>query len=96
MRKNCWPKKKLLKVDKAEVRGEKYVNALAGILEESNKSYYLVACERSVALICTIMDDCLKEVHITGRNFLRLLRDAASYVLKAAKTFKVVYLPCFM
>ena len=41
--------------------------------------------------ICTIVDDCLKEMVITREMFLLLLSDAAKYMLKASDTLKIMY-----
>ena len=53
-----------LVVDESDVSAQKYVNVLAGLLEEPNKTY-LIACSPltgnpNSSNICTIVDDCLK------------------------------------
>ena len=90
-----------LVVDEAEVRSKKYVDNLAGILEEPNKTY-LIACKPlsrnpSSSVICTIMDNSLKEMIVARENFLLglLLSDAARYMLKAARSLKLCILVCF-
>ena len=45
----------------------------------------------SSSVIFTIVDDCLKKMNIACGNFMLLLNDAASYILKAAETLKVRY-----
>ena len=55
-------------MDEVEVRFEKYVNILAGILEEPSETY-LIACKLlsvnpSSSVICTIMDENLKEANV--------------------------------
>ena len=57
-----------LVVDESDVSGQKYVNLLAGLMEEPNKTY-LIACSPlsgnpNSSNICTIVDDCLKELGI--------------------------------
>ena len=91
-----------LVVDESDVSGQKYVNVLAGLLEEPNKTC-LIACSplsgnpyssNICAIgsnICTIVDDCLKEMGITREMFLLLLSDAAKYMLKAGDTLKIMY-----
>ena len=68
---------------------------LAGRMEEPNKTY-LIACSPfsrnpKSSNICTIVDDCLKEMGITREMFLLLLSDAAKYMLKAGDTLKIMY-----
>ena len=75
--------------------GQKYVNVLARLVEEPNKTY-LIACSPlsgnpNSSNICTIVDDCLKEMGIIREMFLLLLSDAAKYMLKAGDTHKIMY-----
>ena len=76
--------------------GQKYVNVLAGLTEEPNKTY-LIACSPlsgnpNSSNICAIVDDdCLKEMGITREMFLLLLSDVAKYMLKAGDTLKIMY-----
>ena len=84
-----------LVVDESDVSGQKYVNILAGLMEEPNKTY-LIACSPfsgnpNRSNICTIVDDCLKDMGITREMFLLLLSDAAKYMLKAGDTLKIMY-----
>ena len=84
-----------LVVDESDVSDQKYVNVLAGPMEEPNKTY-LIACSPLSgnpysSNICTIVDDCLKEMGITREMFLLLLSDAAKYMLKAGDTLKIMY-----
>ena len=84
-----------LVADESDVSGQKYVNVLAGPMEEPNKTY-LIACSPLSgnpysSNICTIVDDCLKEMGITREMFLLLLSDAAKYMLKAGDTLKIIY-----
>ena len=84
-----------LVVDESDVLGQKYVNVLAGLMEEPNKTY-LIACSplsenSNSSNICTIVNDCLKETVITREMFLLLLSDAAKYMLKAGDTLKIIY-----
>ena len=84
-----------LVVDEAEVFGQKYVNILAGLMEEPEKSY-LVNCKPlngypNNSNICTIVDDSLKKMNIPREKFLLLLSDAARYMIKAAETLKIMY-----
>ena len=84
-----------LVVDESDVSGQKYVNVLARLMEEPNKTY-LIACNPlsgnpNSSNICTIVDDCLKEMEITREKLLLLLSDAAKYVLKAGDTLKIMY-----
>ena len=67
-----------LVVDESNESGQKYVNVLAGSMEEPNKTY-LIACSPlsgnpNSSNICTIVDDCLKEMRITREMFLLLLK----------------------
>ena len=71
-----------LVIDESDLSGQKYVNVLAGLMKEPNKTY-LIACSPlngnpNSSNICTIVDDCLKEMGITREVFLLLLSDAAS------------------
>ena len=55
-----------LVVDESDVSGQKYVNVLAGPMEEPNKTY-LIGCSPlsgnpNSSNICTIVNDCLKEM----------------------------------
>ena len=64
-------------------------------MKEPNKTY-LIACSPlcgnpNSSNICTIVDDCLKEMGITREMFLLLLSDAAKYMLKAGDTLKIMY-----
>ena len=84
-----------LVVDESDVSSQKYVNVLAGFMEEPNKTY-LIACSPlsgnpNSSNICTIVDDCLKEMGITCEMFLLLLSDAAKYMLKAGDTLKIMH-----
>ena len=84
-----------LVVDESDVSGQKYVNVLAGLMEEPNKTY-LIACSPlcgnpNSSNICTVVDDCLKEMGITREMFLLLLSDAAKYMLKVGDTLKILY-----
>ena len=84
-----------LVVDEAEVSGQKYVNILAGLMEEPEKTY-LVNCKplngnSNSSNICTIVDDTLKNMNIAREKFLLLLSDAARYMIKAAETLKILY-----
>ena len=88
-------KRIFLVVDESDVSGQKYVNVLAGPMEEPNKTC-LIACSPlsgnpNSSNICTIVDDCLKEMGITREMFLLLLSGAAKYVLKAGDTLKIMY-----
>ena len=63
-------------VDDAEVSGQKYVNILAGLMEEPEKTY-LVNCKSlngnpNNSNICTIVDDSLKKMNIAREKFLLL------------------------
>ena len=84
-----------LVVDESDVSGQKYVNVLAGLVEEPNKTYLIARSPLSgnpnSSNICTIVDDCLKETGITREMFLLLLSDAAKYILKAGDTLKIMY-----
>ena len=67
-----------LVVDESDVSGQKYVNVLNELMEEPNKTY-LIACSPlsenpNSSIICTIVDDCLKEIGITREMFLLLLK----------------------
>ena len=84
-----------LVVDELDVSGQKYVNVLAGLMEKPNKTY-LIACSPlsenpHSSNICTIVDDCLKEIEITREMFLLLLSDAAKHMPKAGDTLKIMY-----
>ena len=84
-----------LVVDEAEVSGQKYVNILAGLMEEPEKTY-LVNCKplngnSNSSNICTIVDNTLKNMNIAREKFLLLLSDAARYMIKAAETLKILY-----
>ena len=84
-----------LVANESDVSGQKHVNVLAGLMEEPNKAY-LIACSLlsgnpNSSNICTIVDDCLKEIGITPEMFLLLLSDAAKYMLKAGDTLKIMY-----
>ena len=84
-----------LVVDESDVSGQKYVNVLAGPMEEPNKTY-LIGCSPlsgnpNSSNICTIVDDCLKEMGITREMLLLLFSDAAKYLLKAGDTLKIMY-----
>ena len=84
-----------LVVDESDVWSQKYVNVLAGLMEEPNKTH-LFACNPlsgnpNSSNICTIVDDCLKEMGITHEMFLLLLSDAAKYMLKAGNILKIMY-----
>ena len=64
-------------------------------MKEPNKTY-LIACSPLIgnpnsSNICTIVDDCLKEIGITREMFLLLLSDAAKYMLKAGDTLRIMY-----
>ena len=64
-------------------------------MEEPNKTY-LTACSPlsgnlNSSNICTIVDDCLKEMGVTREMLLLLLRDTAKYMLKAGDTLKIMY-----
>ena len=83
-----------LVVGVSDVSGQKYVNVLAGLMEEPNKTY-LIACSQlsgnpNSSNICTIVDDCLMKMGITREMFLLLLSDAAKYVLKAVDILKIM------
>ena len=84
-----------LVVDESDVSGQKYVNVLVGPMEEPNKTNLIVCIPLSgspnSSNICTIVDDCLKEMGITREMFLLLLSDAAKYMLKAGDTLKIMY-----
>ena len=84
-----------LVVDESYVSGQKYINVLAGPMEEPNKTH-LIACSPlsgnpNSSKICRIVDDCLKEMGITREMFLLLLSDAVKYTLKAGDTLKIMY-----
>ena len=84
-----------LVVAESDVSVQKYVNVLAGPMEEPNKKY-LIACiplsaNPNSSNICTIVDDCLKEMGITREMFLLFLIDASKYMLKAGDTLKIMY-----
>ena len=85
----------LLVVHEAEVSGQKYVNILARLMEEPEKTY-LVNCKPlngypNNSNICTIVDDSLKKMNIAREKFLLLLSDAARYMIKASETLKIMY-----
>ena len=72
-----------LVVDEAEASGQKYVNILAGLMEEPENTY-LVNCKPlngnpNNSNICSIDDDSLKKMDIAREKFLLLLSDAARY-----------------
>ena len=84
-----------LVVDEAEVSGQKYVNILAGLMEEPEKTY-LVNCKPlngnpNNSNNCTIVDDSLKKMNIAREKFLLLLSDAPRYTIKAAEVLKIMY-----
>ena len=84
-----------LVVDESDVAGQKYVNVLAGLMEEPNKTY-LISCSPlsgnpNSSNICTIVDDCLKEMGITREMFPLLLSDGAKYMPKAGDTLKFMH-----
>ena len=84
-----------LVVDEAEVSGQKYVNILAGLMEEPEKTY-LVNCKplhgnANKSNISTIADDSLKKMNFAREKFLLLLSDAARYMIKATATSKIMY-----
>ena len=85
----------VLQVDESDVSGQKYVNVLAGLMEEPNKTYRIACSPLSgnpnSSNICTIVDDWLKEIGIKLEMFLLLLSDAAKYMLKAGDTLKIIY-----
>ena len=74
----------LLVIDKLGVWGQKYVNVLSNCLQPESGN-------PNSSNICTIVDDCLKEIGITREMFLLLLSDAAKYMLKAGDTPKIMY-----
>lgn len=84
-----------LVVDESEIRGIKYLNILAGLLEEPNK-VYLIKCisldkSPSAQTIIHKIDDSLKEFEIERENFCLLLSDAARYMTSAGSTLKKLY-----
>ena len=81
--------------DESDIRGQKFVNTLIGLINEPEKTF-LIDCRAiyqnpNAQLIVTIIDDVLKENKIERQNFLLLISDAAKYMVNAGETLKILY-----
>ena len=84
-----------LVVDESDISGSKYLNVLAGLLNEPDKTY-LIACKvlpksPTAQSICQEIDDCLRILDVARNNFCLLLSDAARYMQAAGQTLKNMY-----
>ena len=91
--------KVFLVTDESDIRGQKYVNTLIGLVKDPTKTY-LVECKPiqpspTAQTMVTIIDDVLKSFSIERKNFLMLISDAAAYMVKAGQILKMLYEDCF-
>lgn len=82
-------------VDEADVSGSKYVCVLVGILDEPTRTYMCdcVPLQKSpnAATVIHILNDVIPLLGCDRENVSLLLTDAASYMMSAVKTLRVLY-----
>ena len=92
-------KKVFLVTDESDIRGQKFVNTLIGLIDEPENTY-LVDCQPihespTAQMMVAQVDDVLKENGVHRNDFLLLISDAARYMVKAGETLKMIYPNCF-
>lgn len=80
-----------IEIDESEIRGNKYVNILAGTIRDPNKIYVLNVIQVANLsvdsdLIKTYLDDTLTKFSISLDQILLIITDAARYMIKAFQT----------
>ena len=82
-------------IDESAYKNNKYINILVDLLENPNKTYLLncIVVKDSVnaTTIIHLIDDVIKKNNIRRENFNLLLSDAASYLILANRTLKILY-----